>query len=285
MSDDFLKFTYKLMTLLLFGACSLLPQEDLQSTKHPPDQIKTSLDKLTPNHLDPTQKKLCLKRNTRACNKLARELEEHDDERAKKFYSISCNLNNAYGCYKTGYLVGKKGRLKLARSYFAKACRLENAHACFEIATKREQEADLSAALHLYRKACQKKSTDACKRLGLYFFSNKKDEKAIVFFKKACVLEDDAGCFNLGIIYNDRHDEQQAMTYFSTACELGSLKGCLNSSSLYSIKNKLHKSYDELKRAKNLGFTDWQDIENDPSFTNLKRYRKFQLLKTPSLRQ
>lgn len=192
-------------------------------------------------------KDACKEKDGYACCKVGLAYERGDispksNSIALKYYTKSCELREAEGCYRLAMLyefnelkIDSTKAKNLTEYYYDEACLLNNAYGCQRSAEINIEKGDLWAASRNYLRACKLNLDDGCARLADLYYDGKgvKGQSyamARLYYQKACMLENSRACFNLGYIHLSGQgvevSKRTATEFYKLACTLGHSEGC-----------------------------------------------------------
>lgn len=183
------------------------------------------------------------------------------EEKAIKFYSKSCEMNNAWGCAILGRAPTTKD--EEANNFFEKAYKLASnldtndawnyAALGFLYEFGKVVERDNDKSYRFFLKACSLDNAMGCYMAGksfISYFDPSDDDykKASIFFQTACDLGNAEGCERLGSWYElgwggIKEDDTKAMELYRRACDLGNTEGCTELGDNYARGHGVRQDY------------------------------------------
>lgn len=204
---------------------------------------------------------------------------------AKHFFELSCNDDNARGCFLLSafplYGIQEDFNISNAISLLKRSCDLSYGRACYTLGslyyTGQGAIPNKYKSSSYYEKSCNLNFSPGCFFTGLFYYDlgksygDKKDfQTANYFFKKSkepleleCYEGEGLSCYALGIFYerglNGKKDILNAFSFYDYGCQYGSPESCLALGFLYNsdngeIKKDTYKAHILFNKACNMGY-------------------------------
>ncbi len=164
----------------------------------------------------------------------------------------SCELEDAFGCAKTGLLYyygrGAEANTDLAMTYFNRACDLASQKpdhikkiepnlglGCYYAGKvvaqqnnfdKNKPETLPAQSVTYYEKGCQLNSPDACLDLSAYYTSIQDSNKAIFYSQRTCLAGNSKACFENALQLHQLGNDALANRFLEIGCQMGSGDAC-----------------------------------------------------------